>query len=324
MSLSLYTSERNEIVSQRHNGAFWKPCPGTTKGYLCCGYQILTPLTGCGMYCRFCILQSYLESQKQTLFENFDDLEKEVVEKMKLRSGILRFGTGEFADSLFSEDQTHACSRIARLLQPYENVVVEFKTKSDNIEPLRAIQHPGKVIIGFSMNTPRMIELHERNTASLDARLQAAKKCLDMGFWIAFHFDPIIYYQQWESEYRETVKRIFETVGSADRIAWWSLGGFRTIPALKTLLREHDCELPLFSSEMILGQDRKLRYFRPQRVEFYRAIQEEAMDHDEETPLYLCMESPEVWEDAGMKWRIPNGLPSYLDTRAKKMLDLQS
>lgn len=44
------------------------------------------------------------------------------------------------------------------------------------------------------------------------------------------------------------------------------------------------------------------------------------MRYDPEVTLYLCMESPEVWEEAAMAWRIPQGLPSYLDARAERMI----
>ena len=160
-------ADRSAIVRLHNKGEFWKPCPGTTQGYLCCGYQILTPSTGCGMYCKYCILQAYFPYQCQILFDNFDDLEKEVHSKLSNRSEVVRFGTGEFGDSLYSENKTGVARKIAELLEPYPNVIVEFKTKSTNIEPLKTIRKPEKVIIGFSLNTPTMIERMESGTAPL-------------------------------------------------------------------------------------------------------------------------------------------------------------
>ena len=110
-------SERNHIVSTCHNGEFWKPCPGTTKGYFCCGYQIITPLTGCGMYCRYCVLQAYLENPVQVVYENIADLENEIKRKTGKWKGVVRFGTGEFGDSLFLEDKLHLSERIAAILR---------------------------------------------------------------------------------------------------------------------------------------------------------------------------------------------------------------
>lgn len=307
-------------MKQEQKGEFWKPCPGTTGGYLCCGYQILTPMTGCGMYCRYCILQSYFDHEYRILFENFDDLKREVDEKMAVWKGVVRFGTGEFADSLHAEEQTGVSVAIAELLDRYPQVVVEFKTKSAVTAPLRKIKRPEKVIIGYSLNPPEMIRVMEEGTASLDERLTAAGRCLEMGFNVAFHFDPIFWYDGWEREYRKVVDRIYEVVKDTSRIAWCSLGGFRTAPSLKSYLRERGEYLSLFSGEMITGADGKLRYFRPLRVAIYRAMQEAFFRHQEDAPVYYCMESREVWEETGLLRRVPDGLPAYLDGRAKAIL----
>ncbi len=317
-------AKRNEIASAVESGEFWKPCPGTTKGYLCCGYQIITPLTGCGMYCRYCVLQAYLENQGQVVYENLESLHKELDDKMKAWHGVVRFGTGEFGDSLFLNDEFHIAEKIAAMLEPYPRACIEFKTKSTKIASLSKIKYPNRVVIGFSMNTPEMIAMHEQNTASLQQRLEAAKQCLEMGFWVAFHFDPLIYHDGWESTYPDVVKRIFSTVKDPSKIAWWSMGGFRSAPALKEHLKKRNLHLPLFSSEMVLGEDGKYRYFRPIRTAIYSAMRNEIESHDATVPLYLCMESPEVWESSGLSARIPNGLASCLDQRAREMLGIKS
>ena len=313
-------NRRTSIVTADNRGEFWKPCPGTTGGYLCCGYQIITPMTGCAMYCRYCVLQVYFEHENRVVFGNFGDLEKEIRRKLKKWKGIVRFGTGEFADSLHAEKETGLSVAIAELLEPYPNVIVEFKTKSTVIEPLAAVRKPGKVIIGFSLNTPRMIEAMERDTALLEDRLAAARRSCEMGFNVAFHFDPMFVYDGWEEEYRTVVDKIYEAVPDVSKIAWCSLGGFRSNPALKNHLKERNVHLPLFSGEMITGADGKLRYFRPVRVALYNAMQRAFYRHQPDAPLYLCMESPEVWKECGMIKRIPDGLPAFLDKRAATLL----
>lgn len=301
-------------------GEFWKPCPGTTGGYLCCGYQIITPMTGCGMYCRYCILQSYFDRDYRVVYDNFNDLENEVRVKLAKKKGIIRFGTGEFTDSLHTEEQTGLSVKIAELLEPYPDVIVEFKTKSAVVSPLRKIKKPQKVIVAFSLNTHRMMTIMERDTASLEERFAAAKKARSMGFNVAFHFDPIFYYEGWEGEYAEVIDMIYEAVDDVSKIAWISMGGFRTTPALKIFLKEQNTHLPLFSGEMITGNDGKLRYFRPIRTDLYKGMQKAFYRHQSDAPVYLCMESREVWDECGMIGRIPNGLPAYLDDRARSLL----
>jgi spore photoproduct lyase len=315
-------NDRAQVTHQNHPGEFWKPCPGTGQDYCCCGYQILTPLTGCGMYCSYCVLQVYFDHQHQTVFDNFTDLEKEVTDKLSRWNGVVRFGTGEFGDSLFLENQFSLSKKIADLLEPYPNAIVEFKTKSVHVGTLDAIKNKKKVIISFSMNTPRMISLLEQNTASLEDRLAAAALSEKMGFWVSFHFDPMIHYDGWEQEYRAVIDRIYSSIKDSNRIAWISLGGFRTIPSLKKLLMQRHQHLPLFSGEMITGMDGKYRYFRPVRVGFYRAMVDQIGKHNPNATVYLCMESLDVWEEAGMIERIPNGLASYLDNRANILLGI--
>jgi spore photoproduct lyase len=317
-----YLEERNRIEKTDNQGEFWKPCPGTTQGYLCCGYQIITPLTGCGMYCSYCILQAYFDQQHQVFYTNTDDLSTEIEKKMALWRGVVRFGTGEFGDSLYSEHLTGAARMVAGVLDKYPDALVEFKTKSTNIGSLHEIRNPQKVIIGFSMNTPAMISILERNTASLKSRLEAARTCVEMGFSVAFHFDPMFVYDGWEQQYSEVVDMIYSYIKDAQKIAWCSLGGFRSMPSLKTLLKQNNTHLPLFSGELITGADGKLRYFRPLRVALYKLMKRSFQAHDPQCTLYLCMESPEVWKESGMDVLIPNGLVDYLDKRAEKILGL--
>lgn len=274
------------------------------------------------MYCRYCILQAYFSHQCQIIYDNFDELEKEVRTKLTAVNRIIRFGTGEFGDSLYNEHLFGCSRKVASILEPYPNTLIEFKTKSVNIDVLEGIKNPRQIVIGFSLNTETMINKLEKNTAPLVQRLEAARRCISMGFHVAFHFDPMIWYERWEKDYREVVKMIFTYIKDPSKIAWVSMGGFRSMPSLKTLLKEKNEQMPLFSGEMILGEDGKLRYFRPLRAAFYKAMCEEFENHYPPITLYLCMESPELWSDCGMDKRIPGGLPAYLDKRAEVILGI--
>ena len=90
------------------------------------------------------------------------------------------------------------------------------------------------------------------------------------------------------------------------------MGGFRTSPALKKYLKQTNSHLPLFaSSDLVLGEDGKYRYFRPIRSAFYSALQEEIRKHAPQTTLYLCMESPEVWHEADISNDLGNSYSKY-------------
>jgi spore photoproduct lyase len=115
--------------------------------------------------------------------------------------------------------------------------VLELKTKTVNVERLEALDHNRKTIAAWSVNTDRVIDGEERWTEPLDQRLAAAARCQRWGYPLAFHFDPIILYDNCREEYLEVVDRIF-TIVAPDNIVWISLGTFRFMPDLKGVIQQ--------------------------------------------------------------------------------------
>lgn len=137
-----------------------------------------------------------------------------------------RIGTGEFADSLAIDDYLDINKDLINFISSKKNAVLELKTKSDKIEKLMSSDPKDNIIISWSLNTPRVIQTEEKNTPTLEERLTAAKKCFEKGYWIGFHFDPLINYEGWEKEYKDVIGKIFKYV-SPERVAWISLGALR-------------------------------------------------------------------------------------------------
>jgi spore photoproduct lyase len=145
------------------------------------------------------------------------------------------------------------------------------------------------------MNPQAVIDRDEHGTASLRERLRAARRCQDAGYRLGFHFDPMIEYPGWESDYEETVE---QTLAAVDwrRIAWISLGVLRETPGLKRLMRRRFPGTQLLTGEQVLCPDGKLRYFQPLRVRMYRDMVRWIRRAAPTVRIYLCMESREVWE----------------------------
>jgi spore photoproduct lyase len=140
-----------------------------------------------------------------------------------------------------------------------------------------------------------MIEEEEMGTALLEERIDAAKKCQEKGYPLGFHFDPIIYHEDWEKEYRETIFQLFKQIDPG-RVVWMSLGGFRYPPKLKAIAEERFPNTRIFLGELFPGRDAKFRYLKEIRVEMYRKIAGWLREVDPDLFIYLCMESKEVWE----------------------------
>jgi len=224
------------------------------------------------------------------------DLFDEVRDSLRLNpQRFLRIGTGELADSLAIDDITHFSKRLVPFFASLPNAVLELKTKSNTISNLKDLDHGDHTIISWSVNSKRICVSEELKAATLEERLQAARQCQVWGYRVGFHFDPLIYYPGWESEYQETVKDIFRWVDPS-MVAWISLGAMRFTPHLREIVRKRFPHSRIPYGEFVPGHHGKLRYFRPIREEMYEKMRTWIRESAPQVFVYLCMESRAVWE----------------------------
>jgi len=300
----------------RNKGAFIKNCPGT-RSYTCCGYEILHIGTFCHMDCTYCILQSYFHPPLMQFFVNHMDLFKEL-DGIFAGSQIHRIGTGEYTDSLIWELWTGFSQKLVPAFAGQQRAVLELKTKTTAIDGLQHLSHHRKTIVAWSVNTPRVIAEEERRTASLSARLKAAAECESWGYPLAFHFDPIVIYDGCEAAYERVIKKIFAHV-SAQNLVWISLGTFRFMPSLKSLIQKRFPKSNIIYGEFITGLDGKMRYFKPIRIEVYQKIVACIRHYAPRVFIYFCMEDDEVWQKCmGFTPAEKGGLDQMLDEQAMR------
>ena len=305
---------KHHLLLCRNRGQFFKPCPATRE-YTCCEYQVLNVGMGCPMDCVYCILQAYLNNPWISFFVNIEDLFAELDQAFTENPDTFyRIGTGEFTDSLALDSLTALSPLLVNYMRDKQLGVLELKTKSVAIENLQGLDHGGRTVIAWSLNSQAVMEREEIRTASLEERLAAAVTCAEWGYRLAFHFDPIIWHDGWQGGYRETIRRLFAMV-PAERIAWISLGALRYLPALKQIAGSRFPASTFFYEEFVDGLDGKSRYFRGQRVEMYKVLVDELLRYAvPETCVYFCMESDNIWQEVfGYSPEQRGGLRTMLD-----------
>ena len=164
-----------------------------------------------------------------------------------------------------------------------------------HIEKLLSLDPQGKIGISWSVNPEDIIQQEEKGASTLALRLKAAARCMERGYLIGFHFDPMILYPGWEEEYHAVVSTIYGSL-KPDRIMWISLGGFRYPRFLKPIIRERFPQSKILCGELLPGPDGKFRYLKTLRIEMYRKIVDWIKAYNPKQFVYLCMESAEVWE----------------------------
>jgi spore photoproduct lyase len=293
---SWMSEAKTTLLLAVQKGPFWRPCPGT-KDYICCGYQVLQVTLNCPMDCTYCVLQGYVNIPAIAIFVNVEDLLTELETRWaESPERVWRLGTGEFGDSLALDNLMGLNAHLIPRFAGQRQAVLEIKSKWPHPDHLLSLGPNHQVIFAWSLNPAEIIPGEEKFAASLKMRLNAASRAAAAGFRVAFHFDPLIYFPGWEKAYQQTVEQLGKAV-PARAIAWISLGGLRFLPPLRHLILQRFPRSRIAAQEMVLAPDGKLRYFKGLRVEMYARMHEWLSQVAPEALLYLCMESPRIWQE---------------------------
>jgi spore photoproduct lyase len=288
-------SKKNLFITE-FAGEFFKRCPGSKPGLLCCNYFVLNWGQQCDMNCSYCYLQSFINSPVMTLYSNLDKAFTELREIAKtMGPQKLRVGTGETVDSLSLDPLTHFAADVIELFREFPNWTVELKTKSALVDQFLDVHHGGNAIVSWSLNPQPVIEAEEHGTASLEDRLSAAERCMRKGFPIGFHLDPVIYHEGWEKNYDTLVDEICRRF-NPKQIPFMSIGALRFQPEQRHLMRERfGMKSFVTRAEMFPSSDGKLRYPVALRTQMFERIRQRFISNNPAWKIFLCMETPETW-----------------------------
>lgn len=287
---------KKEVLVTAFQGAAIKECTGLEDKYVCCNLHVVNQTTNCPLDCSYCILQAYLNKPVTTVHANIDQMLEQIrTEAATQPNRLFRVGTGDLGDALALDPLGSATAELVPRFAEISNVLLELKTKSAEVDQLLTLEHRGRVAIAWSVNSATITDTEEHRCASLNQRLEAAKRVVEAGYLLAFHFDPMVVHDGWEEHYPATMRQIAEAI-PLERVAWISMGALRFPPhMLKTMQQRFpNSRLPL--GELFIASDGKMRYMKPARIAMYNALNESIDDvggHD--VFRYLCMETPEVW-----------------------------
>ena len=274
--------EKQSVILARKRGRWLKPfhCYFHNFQYRYLGLDLAE---GCPYDCVYCYLQTYLNHGALVMFVDMDSLESEL---RSAGSGAW-ISTGLLTDSLLAETAFPVLPRISKLVP--EGSVLDLRTKSAGISCLEdAAISRGRVVVSWSINPQRIAQSYEYGAAPASERLQAARAALSLGYRIAFHLDPVFYFDGWRDAYDELIRELMDFPG--ERIAYLSLGLFRYMPDLGTEIRSRFPYHEILTGEFFPDEDGKYHYFRGIRKEMHRAFQEWLRPWDDRVPVFWSME----------------------------------
>ena len=274
--------EKECVVFARKRGPWMKPfyCYHHNHEYR---YLSLDIAEGCAFDCVYCYLQSHLNHGALVLFVDTSSL----VEEVQQAGPGVWISTGLLTDSLLAESQYPVLARISSHVPP--GSIMEVRSKSSNVACLEPPEiDRSRVVISWSINPAYVAQRFEYGAAPLEARLQAAKDAIAMGYRVAFHLDPVFYYEHWKKDYADLMSRLDDF--SAEKVAFLSLGLFRYTPDLGAVMRQRFPFHEALTGEFFPDSDGKYHYFRAIRREMHEAFAGWLASWKKSVPVFWSME----------------------------------
>ena len=267
-------------------------CPVASPNTRCCNLLTLDAVQSCGFDCSYCSIQSFYNQDKIGFDVNF----KRNLENLKLDPNeIYHIGTGQSSDSLMWGNKGGILDALFNFARKNPNVILEFKTKSNNIKYLLENEVPKNIICTWSLNTQTIIENEEHLTATLEQRIEAAKRLSNKGVLVGFHFHPIVHYENYLDEYALVYKTLIETFDSK-KVVLVSLGTLTFIKPVINKIRSRNFKSKILQMPLV-DANGKQSYPLGIKKEMFKHAYECFKPWHDDVYFYMCMEDQSLWKE---------------------------
>jgi len=261
-------------------------------GVMCCQFYEAKWSNGCMYACDYCYLKGTFRWQgwkgkEQIIFSNINKLFEEINRFLNIKKPMV-LHTGEVSDSLAVPGSEKIMGELVERFGKQNKHTLLLLTKSDNIDNLLPLSHNKRTVIGFSINPPKIAKTFEIGTPSTEKRLNAALKCINVGYKVMIRVDPMIPVKGWKKQYLT----LFNKINKLD-LYGVVIGTLRAFSGLKPLMSKE-----LQSMLEIREKDRRWHIEQQLRNEMYSL----AFKTLKTKRIGLCKESGETWSKLGSKY----------------------
>ncbi len=283
-------SKPPQITWQKSPEVTWGKCPASVPALLCCGLTTLETAANCAFECSYCAVKPFYGNQMAIYSELRERLTRMELDPKR----YYHIGTGQSSDSLAWGDSGGILTDLCEWAARHPQVLLELKTKSSQVDFFLKNEVPSNVVCSWSLNTQKVIDHEEQRTASLEARLGAARKLAQKGYKVGFHFHPLVHYEGGSEEYDALAKKI-QNEFKADQIAFISFGTLVFGKSTLRLIRERGGADKILQMETVIGSHDKVTYPEATREFLFRSRVDSFKDWRDKVFMYLCMEDSEMW-----------------------------
>ena len=163
--------------------------------------------------CRYCFLQGMYSSANYVLFVNYEDFYSHI--KKTIQNNIaerMTFFSGYDCDSLAFEKISGFVKNTLPIFLGLEDVDLELRTKSVQLEPLLSLEPQQNCIVAFSLMPEELAKCLDNKAPSVSRRIVALSRLAERGWPIGLRFDPLIYSYDWKERYKGLIRSLLEVL----------------------------------------------------------------------------------------------------------------
>ncbi len=283
--------ESRIITAEENDKKIHGMCPVASDKTICCNLHTIDTVENCVYGCSYCTIQTFYEGDIR--------IQKNISEKLKAipidTNRFYHFGTGQSSDSLVWGNRNGILDAHLEFAASHQNILMEFKTKSNNIRYFLENKIPPNIVCSWSLNSNTIIENEEHFTASLSDRILAARKCADAGIKVAFHFHPMVYYKGWFDDYPQIAAQLIDNF-DPNEVLFVSFGSITLIKPVIQKIRKLGNPTKTLQMDFVTDPHGKMTYPDHIKVKMFKRIYEAFNLWKDDVFFYLCMEKASIWE----------------------------
>ncbi len=206
----------------------------------------------------------------------------------------------EYTDFLGIDPLTKFSLDMVGILNRNPNLKTTMRTKSANVDDLLTCKVGSNIKVAMNFNTQHAIDNYELDTPSLDERITAAKKIqANGGVILRIIIEPIICYDNFEDDYIKLIERLKKEL-NLSAVESITFGCVRYKNKLVSMIEAvyPSNKLDLKTNLKLYPKDR-IRYDETLRKSIYNKIF--ACLKGVNTKIQLAAETPQMWDDLGLK-----------------------
>jgi len=260
--------------------------------YVCQGGWGVHTLGGCVHKCDYCG-QGFIVN----IMLDLDEFCEHLAGMFARRPQQLLYRYDLFSDILAFEPEYGASEILGNCFAEHGRYLLLY-TRSDNVRFLADLPRRTNVLINWTLSMETQARVIERDSPSLDERIEAMRFCQEHGYVVRAGFSPIIPIRDWRRETTDMLERLFAKV-RPEVLRGWVLAMMDAAEFERmfdsSMMDQHHMQLMREEAPALNGTH-QAPFPLDVRAEIYAHYLNEVKRLSPATPFALCTEHPDLWQ----------------------------